>query len=93
MNNTDYRAYANTFMDFTEEQIAGIIKFHPEEKSKIKEILSENSWKKVEAFLNFRSDSLIDTPYQDVLKKNISEACELIKNGVGMVSLQESKRN
>ena len=82
MNNTDYRAYANMAMNFTEEQIAGIIKFHPEEESKIKEVLSENSWEKVKSFLNFRSDSLIDIPYQDILKKNISEASKLIKNGV-----------
>jgi hypothetical protein len=78
MDKAEYRAYTLTFMYFSEEAIAGIIKFHPEETNKIKNVLADTSWEKVTAFLNFKKDSLIDIPYKEILKKNLFEANELM---------------
>ena len=74
-------AYRKTIIDLSEEYVAGIIKFHPEERDNLKDIIGELSWKEIDAYLRFRNDSLKDnySEYKKILEVKLIEAEEHVK--------------
>jgi len=74
-------AYRNTVKDLSEEYVAGIIKFHPEERENLKDIIGELSWKEIDAYINFRHDTLKDNyiEFKEILAIKFIEAEEKVK--------------
>jgi len=71
-----YYAYRKTIIDLSEEYIAGIIKFHPEEREILKNIIGKLSWDEIEAYIRFRPDTLIDnySEFKEILAIKLIEA-------------------
>ncbi|MCL2792272.1 MAG: tetratricopeptide repeat protein [Spirochaetaceae bacterium] len=78
MVTTEYYAYMYTVVLFTEKDLAGIIKFHPETLNPIKKVLTHYSWKVIENNLNYTPD-ISDEKYlffKKILEQNLIEALE-----------------
>ena len=77
-------AYRNTILDLSEEYVAGIIKYHPEERENLKGIIGKLSWDKIDAFLRFRTASLIDnySEFKKILAVKNAEAEILVKESL-----------
>jgi len=69
-------AYRKTILDLSEEYIAGIIKFHPEERENFNNIIGKLSWDEINAYLRFRPDTLIDnySEFKKILAIKLIEA-------------------
>ena len=69
-------AYRKTIINLSEEYVAGIIKYHPEERENLKDIIGKLSWEEIDAYIRFRHDTLKDnyTEFKKILAKNFIEA-------------------
>ena len=70
-----YKAYMYTVGPFSERDLAGIIKFHPEEREPIKEVVTFYSWKLLLNYLNY-DENISDTQfslYKEILMQNLIE--------------------